>query len=171
MYVPQDQPQYQILCKPTQSLLPKIYTCTSRQTDMTKNLTCPHAWEINTYLCTIILPYASVTGKPILPVKLYTGYDLVYEIIANPYPGYSLTMVYVCQIMCWVQFGYDLCKPKRTLGNFWYWVWFAVYTGCSENVCSVGQQALAVMPRYSACIVTFGIHISHPTCGSRRMTS
>ena len=62
----------------------------------------------------------------------------IHVIIANPNPGYSLAMFYMCQTIPWyslaviyvyqtipwVQLDYNLHKPKHTLGNFQHWVWF-----------------------------------------------
>ena len=72
-----------------------------------------------------------VTGKPIPPPN-YTQGGLVCDIIANPYPGYSFAMVYMCQTKPWLQFGYNLHVPKYTPGNFRYSVWFGCYTGSSS---------------------------------------
>ena len=64
-----------------------------------------------------------VIGKHIPYTKLWPGYGLARKIMANPYPGYSLAMIYVCQTIPWVEFGYNLHTPKH------YWVWFGCYTG------------------------------------------
>ena len=85
--------------------------------------------------------FSGVTGKPIPPAKLYPGYGLVqivaklyqvyglvYEIIANPYPGYNLATIYVHQTIPWAQFGHGLYVPKQNLDNFLCWVGFDCYT-------------------------------------------
>ena len=87
------------------------------------------------------LTYTSVTGKPIAPAKLYLRYGLVHsqttqgsltcEFLANPYPGYSLATIYVCQTIPWIQFGYNLyiyAKPYPI------WYGLAATPGATSNV-------------------------------------
>ena len=51
--------------------------------------------------------------------KLYPGYSLTHENHSPTIPHYSLAMIFICQIIQPVQFGYNFHMPKHTPSIVW----------------------------------------------------
>ena len=64
-------------------------------------------WVIGPLWCEILLAPAQ-WWEPI-------GFHTIVALYS--FSGYSLAMINECQIIPWVQFGYDLRMPNHTLGN------------------------------------------------------
>ena len=79
--------------------------------------------------------------------KLYPGYVLLYEIIANPYAGKSLATIYIFQSIPMVQFGYDLHVPNHTLGHV-----------------NIGYGLVATIPSFELNVMYGGVNVKNHNC-------